>query len=444
LLFVDRAEADSIVAESRRTKSRAIESVFVDGVVRRLLDTLAHFEPDHRVVHARLSDMRALAKLVSVGAPMREFDQLLRRGRLGEAEKELDAVMENLGEGMSRLRMLADDVGRFAAAEASPPGPVRLSRELEAARDLLGHAFENRLSVEFVVDDLPAARAVRGPLLRGFCLLLLASLESFGPEEEGRVHIEGRAQAGFLSLEVRDNGAGYSSEVQTRIGDLDFLAAQPGYAPLFLGLAREAIRAAGGSLELGSAIGTGARVRVSFPTADQPAAPRPLEGPRPGLPVHGRILLVEEDLLLRRALERHLAEVFDVVALDSIATAVTEVQAQRYDVAVVSLPRPESFGLKLLTSLVEARAEPGRNCIVVVSPGVKHSTRERIVGLGAIVVTRPADFTTIRSICDRLIPGEVMVVADEHLAPVEGEGGEEDGDEPSGGVMPADEAPEEG
>jgi DNA-binding response OmpR family regulator len=133
------------------------------------------------------------------------------------------------------------------------------------------------------------------------------------------------------------------------------------------------------------------------------------------------VLLVEEDPLLRRALERHLAEAFEVWAADSVATAIAEIGRQTFDVAIVSLPRPESFGLKLLTSLVEAAPEPGRNCIVVVPPGVKQSTRDRVVGLGAIVLTRPVDFTTIRSICDRLLPGEMVVVPEEALSSADAE-----------------------
>lgn len=436
LCLVDRAEADAIISESRRLKERALTSVFVEGVVRRILDGVAHFEPEHRLVLSRLADLRTLARMVANGAPIREFDQFTRRARLGDMERELDSVMESLGEGVSRLRVLGDDIAAFSTVEPQPPGPVRLSRELEAARDLLSHVFENRLQVDFVVDDLPAARASRGPLLRAFCLLLLAASESVGTDDGGRVQVEGKVQGGFLWLEVRDNGAGYSSEVQTRIHDIDFLAAQSGYAAFYLGLAREAMRAAGGSLELGSAIGTGARVRVSFPLADQPGPMRPIEAARPHLARRGKVILVEEDTLLRQALDRHLSESFDVFSTASLAGALGQIAEQAFDVAVVSLPRPESFGLKLLSRVAEASANIGRNCIVVVHPGVKQGTRERLVGLGAIVLVRPVDFTTIASICDRLVPGEVVEVSEDSLSAL-GEVGDDEVGEPVAEVLAA-------
>ncbi len=422
LLFVDRAETDAVIHESRATKERALESVFVEGLVRRVLDAFAQFEPDHRVVLARLAELRTLARMVSSGAPMRELDQFTRRADAPELERQLDAVMDQFGEGVSRLRVLANDVVRFAQREPEAPAPVRLSRELEAARDLVGHSFENRIAAEFAVEDLPPARAGRGPLLRGLCLLLLAAAESFPPEHSGRLQVDGKVVGGFVVLEVRDNGAGYGSEVQARLADLDFLAAQSGFAPLFLGMARESIRAAGGSLELGSAIGTGARMKVSFPVADQPGPVRPLDAPRPAPGRRGKVLVVEEDALLRRALERHLGEVFEVHGFGAVADAIGGLADLEPDVAVLSFPRPESFGLRLYTRFTEAAPALARNCLVVVPPGIKATTRERLVALGAIVLQRPVDFTTIRSICDRLLPGEIVAIGEElaELGPEEG------------------------
>lgn len=413
LLFVDRAETDAVIQESRATKERALESVFVEGLVRRVLDGFAQFEPDHRVVLARLGELRTLARMVSVGAPMRELDQFVRRVDPVDLEKQLDQVMDQFGEGVSRLRILATDVVRFAQRDPEAPVPVRLSRELEAARDLVGHAFENRISAEFAMEDLPPARAGRGPLLRGLCLLLLAAAESFPPEHAGRLQVDGKVVGGFVVLEVRDNGAGYGSEVQARLADLDFLAAQSGFAPLFLGMARESIRAAGGSLELGSAIGTGARIKVTFPVADQPGPVRPLDAPRPPAERRGCVLIVEEDVLLRRAMERHLGEVFEVHALPAVADAIAILAEVKPEVAVLSFPRPESFGLRLYTRFTEAAPELARNCLVVVPPGIKASTRERLVAQGAIVLQRPVDFTTLRSICDRLMPGEIVAIGEE-------------------------------
>ena len=102
-----------------------------------------------------------------------------------------------------------------------------------------------------------------------------------------------------------------------------------------------------------------------------------------------------------------------MIATGTIAEAISAVDAHKVDVAVLSFPRPESFGLRLYLRFIESAPDLGRNCIVVVPPGIRSSTRERLVALGAIVLSRPVDFTTLRSICDRLVPGELVSIAEE-------------------------------
>ena len=410
--FSDRSELQTLSEESLATKTQSLDGVFVEGVIRRLVDACTYFEPDHRQVLARLQDLRTLARMVVAGATLREFEMFVRRSRLGDLDREMDDVMYRLGEGVHRLRTLVDDVGRFQPGEADPPGPVRLTRELEAARELVAHHFENRIGIEYVMDDLPAARASRRPLLRGLSLLLLASAASCEGAENPHVVLEGRHQAGWLYLDVRDNGAGYSVDVQSRLTDLPYLAAQPGYAGLYLGLAREALRAAGGNLEIGSAAGTGARVRVSFPAADAAAAVQPVEVLRPREGVHGRVLLVEEDDLLRRALERHIGEVHAVTSHATIAEAIAGLATGEFDAAVLAFPRPESFGLRLLGRFAEAAPALVRNAVVMIPPGLKHATRDRLVHQGLVIVPRPADFTTLRSVLLRLMPSEELALGE--------------------------------
>jgi signal transduction histidine kinase/CheY-like chemotaxis protein len=412
IALVDRSEIQMLAGEALATKTAALNGVFVDGVVRRLQDACGYFEPDHRFILARLQDLRTITRMVVQGSTLREFDAFTRRTGLAELDKDMDDVMYRLGEGVHRLRTLVDDIGRFEATEVDPPGPTRLTRELDSARDLVAQHFENRVELDFALDDLPPARASRAPLLRGLTLLLLASASSCEGAESPRVVVEGKHQSGWLYLDVRDNGAGYPVDVQSRLTDFAYLASQPGVAPLYLGMAREALRLAGGNLEIGTAAGTGARVRVSFPAADAAIAVQAVDIPRREWVRRGRVLVVEDDDLLRRALERHIGEVHEVHSHPTIAEAINALNRGPYDAAVLAFPRPESFGLRLMARFAEVAPELHRNALVTVPSGLKHATRERLLGQGCIVLTRPVDFTTLRSLLLRLMPAEEIAVGE--------------------------------
>ncbi len=406
--LVDRSDAQLLAGEALRTKTRAAYAMLGDGLARRVLDAVSWFQPDHRFILAHLQDVRALARLVAAGATMREFDIAARRTRLGALDTSFDDVMYRLAEGVQRLSALADDVSMIERSEPDSPGPIRIGRELEAARELLSHHFSADVTLELTLEDLPAACAARGPLLRGLALLLVAAVESCRESVSPRVMVDGRLQAGWVQIEIRDSGAGYAVDVQSHLNDKAWLAQQPGLAPLLLGLARESLRFAGGNLELETASGVGSRVKVSFPLAEATVSVQSADVPRRAGQLRGRVLLVEEDELLRRALHRFLGERHEVHPFGSIPEALTHLGPEAFDAAVLSFPRPEGAGIRLLERFAAAAPSLHRNSLVIVPPGIRHATRERLVSQGSIVVPRPVDFTLLRSVLLRMMPLEEL------------------------------------
>ena len=406
--FVDRSDAQALASETLRTKTRTAYAMLSEGLARRVLDSVSWFQPDHRFVLAHLHDVRALARLVAAGATMREFDIAARRTRLGALDTSFDDVMYRLGEGVQRLTSLADDIAIIERSEPDSPGPIRIGRELEAARELLMHHVTGDVTLDLTLEDLPAASAARGPLLRGLALLLVAAVESCREARSPRVMVDGRLNSGWVQIEIRDSGAGYAVDVQSHLNDKAWLSQQPGLAPLLLGLARESLRLAGGNLELETASGVGSRVKVSFPVAEAAVSVQSAEVPRRAGPLRGRVLLVEEDELLRRALHRFLGEQHEVHAFGSVPEAIATLGQTPFDAAVISFPRPEGAGIRLLERFAAAAPSLHRNAIVVVPPGIRHATRERLVSQGSVVVPRPVDFTLLRSVLLRMMPLEEL------------------------------------
>ncbi len=408
LMLVDRSEAQALADEAVHTKARGLPGAVGEGLARRLVDTLTWFEPDHRAVHAGLHDLVSLGQLVAAGAPAPALEAFLAQTSLPALGEQGWAPIDRLDDGLARLRSLVGDLTRFETTEADAPGPVRVGREVEAARLLIGHRVATNAELVVHLDDLPAARASRGPLLRAVCLLLLAAGESAADVEGGKVTVEGRHHHGWITLEIRDNGAGYAVEVQSRIADQSWLAGQPGHAAFFLGLARESVRLAGGTMELSTAPGTGTHVKLSFPAAEGATAVLPLDPPRPSAAAHGRVLVVEGDELLRRGLERFISELHQVASFSTLADALPQLATATFDGAVVSLTRPEALGLKLLAALGEIAPALAKNTIVLVPTSVRTSTRDALVDRGHLVLTRPFDLTTLRSLLLRLIPPEEL------------------------------------
>ena len=128
-------------------------------------------------------------------------------------------------------------------------------------------------------------------------------------------------------------------------------------------------------------------------------------------------MLVEEDDLLRRAFERHIGDTHEVISYSTITEAMAHVEG--CEAAVLSFPRPDGIGLRLLQRFAEVSPALYRNTVVMVSPGLKVTTRDKLVMQGCIVLSRPVDLTTLRSMLLRLVPGEELSLGEEDAVPVE-------------------------
>jgi len=406
VVAVDRSEAEALAAESAAAKAGALSAAVGVTMSRHLADHASAVGPEEATLAARLHLLAGIAELVGSGADAAALEQFATRARVAEAAAESTRALDHLLEASARLRTLVQDLAALQAPEPSPPAPVHLGRELAAARALVGTPAGALAELSTALDALPLARASRGPLLRALCLLLLAGAESCRAVEDGRVSVEGRHAGGWVVLELRDNGAGYPVEVQSRLGEPTWLAAQPGLAPYLLGLAKDAVRLAGGNLELTSAQGTGTRARLSFPASDASVAVLPLDAPRAGPGAHGRVLLVEDDDLLRRSLGRFLGEQHQVTTAPSLSDALALVESGAFDAVVAGLTPPERLGARLLDALVEAAPHLRRRTVVLVDPTLRPATRDLLLDGAHILLTRPLDVAALRSILLHLVPPE--------------------------------------
>jgi len=117
----------------------------------------------------------------------------------------------------------------------------------------------------------------------------------------------------------------------------------------------------------------------------------------------GPVLLIEEDDLLRRALERHLATTYVAQAAPSVVSVLDRVAEGQFAAAVVGFPRPEGYGLRLVRRLAESNALLWRNTVLLVPPGLRRSTRQALHESGAVVLPRDTDTGAISSVLARLL-----------------------------------------
>ncbi len=114
--------------------------------------------------------------------------------------------------------------------------------------------------------DLPAVRAGRDHLTQVILNLVLNAIDA--TEKGGRIHLEARADAGFLRLSIEDDGRGIGLADRCRLFQ-PFFTTKPHGTGLGLFVSRQIVEELGGTLTYESTPGLGSTFTVRLP-ADRP------------------------------------------------------------------------------------------------------------------------------------------------------------------------------
>jgi CheY-like chemotaxis protein len=174
-----------------------------------------------------------------------------------------------------------------------------------------------------------------------------------GTRGEAKVYVTTRSQGGrTVEIEIRDTGLGIPREIQERIWDPFFTTKDPGAGTgLGLSISREIIERSGGRLYVESPVpGTnppgGSRFIIELPASVAALSsfpPMPTWPPR-SIGGPARVLVVEDEVLLARALATELGRVHDVQVASNAAEALDILAAKPFDVILCDVRMPGMNG----------------------------------------------------------------------------------------------------
>jgi len=245
----DQWRRERLLQQRQRLES---VGVLAAGVAHEVNNPLAYV----RANLAHLEQLAALAPKLQNG-PQPAASELLEMG---------DVVAESV-EGLDRIARIVEDLLHFARPPLERRSPVSLSRVAEEALRLAALHQGSPVRVEAVLAPaLPAVEASEDRLVQVALNLLLNARQALGAREGGWIRVETGAEAGRVTLRVRDNGPGVPSELRERIFDPFFTTRPPGEGTgLGLAIAFDIVREHDGSLELEPQAGGGACFALRLP-----------------------------------------------------------------------------------------------------------------------------------------------------------------------------------
>ena len=264
-------------------------------------------------------------------------------------DQQSDPALRDARIAAERVRLIVKDLKTFSRID-DRRAVVDLRVLLDSTLRLVSNELRARISTSYGL-GVPVIMANESRLAQMFVNLIDNAARAVSSREgSGEVQIATRIdERGDAVVEVRDNGIGIAPD------ELDLL-----FSPLFttkasgLGLliCRRIVAELDGSLVISSAIGAGTVVRVTLPSAGVSAYTIPLEPPKPEVQRRGRVLIIDDDALIRTAISRALSGDHDLTSLESASAALdTIVAGTRYDVILCDLMMPAMTGIEFFERL---------------------------------------------------------------------------------------------
>jgi PAS domain S-box-containing protein len=335
------------------------------------------------------------------------LEYAIRELRSGRAGPEVVTALEEAREGGARVREIVRDLKTFSRADDSVRERLDVARVLRSAISLAANELRSRARLEVELEPTAPVLASEHRLGQVFLNLLINAAQAI-PEGQTEQHLV-RASAGMhpdgrVRVEVSDDGAGIPPEIRARIFDPFFTTKAVGVGTgLGLSICHGIVAGLGGEITVEGEPGKGSTFRVLLPAA--PAAGESPAAPAPPLPVRrARVLVVDDEPLVRRAVQRILSPPHDVqVQSDGREALATLLGEGGYDLVLCDLMMPGMSGMELHRRVAERAPALAARFVFLTGGAFTPGARDFLQRVPNPRVEKPFEPAALRELVLRLL-----------------------------------------
>ncbi|MEN0063746.1 MAG: hybrid sensor histidine kinase/response regulator [Myxococcota bacterium] len=318
----------------------------------------------------------------------------------------LQAELADAKEAAERMRLTIRDLRDLVRDHGTEPQPIDVRNVVDRALSITHRVLGHHCQVERHYEEVPPV-LVRSD---GFGHVMMAlfqnvgeafarmdgqTLRSGGSRPSHRLDIWIRRRGRHVSIEVGDDGPGVMPEIVPGLFQ-PFVGHNTG---LGLTLAKDIVEAVGGTIRYDDRGGSGALFRVSLPIAEPYALA--LE-PVADVPDVGRVLVIDDEPMIGRAVRRMLAPDFDVVIASTGADGLEAATAnRRWDLVLLDLMMPGMGGVEVYEE-IEQQAPELLPFVVVVTGGIYTDEAHRFLErTGCATLQKPFDAESLARLIEQ-------------------------------------------
>jgi two-component system cell cycle sensor histidine kinase/response regulator CckA len=223
---------------------------------------------------------------------------------------ELATALSEACVGGDRIKQIVRDLKAFAQPHDESLAVVDIRPVVEFSIKMASTEVRRRARLVTRFDDVPAVWAISGRLEQVFVNLLVNAAQAIAPDapDANQITVTVRAAEDMVAVEIADTGVGIPAANLERIFDPFFTTKPVGVGTgLGLSICHSIVTAFGGDLTVESEEGKGSTFRVTLPSAARLADLGAARAQVSDLPAAARILVVDPDPKVTKAVRRLLS-----------------------------------------------------------------------------------------------------------------------------------------
>ncbi|MBT9466201.1 HAMP domain-containing sensor histidine kinase [Hydrogenophaga sp.] len=279
---IERQARESDATKQRLAQSEKMTSLgqMVAGVAHQLNTPLAFSKNNvlmsiqaldqlEGAVHRQIRHSICSAEVVSSGpgALMEPPDDEHQARELASAMLEVREAREMLSDvlmGMGQMNELVDNLRSFTRLDRAHTAEVNLNTALGSVCYIAKTVISTKITLERSFETLPSIECNVSQLNQVFLNLINNAAQAI--EGSGTITVSTKADAGFITVSIRDTGAGIPAHVLPLIFEAYFTTKPDGEGTgLGLAIARNIVEEHGGDIQVSSEVGLGTEFRVRLP-----------------------------------------------------------------------------------------------------------------------------------------------------------------------------------
>ena len=321
----------------------------------------------------------------------------------------LDRAREAL-KGVNRIKDIARGLGTFSRVEQDEKTLVELHDAMEHAINMAFNEIKYRARLVKDFGMVPPVLASEGRLAQVFLNLLINAAHAMddGDAEHNEIRVRTWAEGEHAFIEVSDTGTGIAPGDMHRLFEPFFTTKPAGVGTgLGLSISKKIITDLGGEISVHSELGKGSRFVVRIPALRDDTSPLNAED----LPEHretahkgGRILVVDDEALIRKALRRMLEKRHEVVTVESATEARQLLEKDHdFELIVCDMIMPHFSGVDLHQWLARVQADLAERVLFITGGAFTPKARQFLKEVDNPRIEKPFDVKKLIRMVDEMV-----------------------------------------